>query len=79
MLSEISQTEKDKYCMISRIYEIYKNQKKEKPNSWKKRLWLPEVKGRGEEELEEGGQRVQTSSYKINKYQECNAQHDGYS
>ena len=24
MLSEISQTEKDKYCMISRTYEIYK-------------------------------------------------------
>ena len=26
MLSEISQTEKDKYCMMSLIYEIYKTE-----------------------------------------------------
>ena len=28
--------------------------------------------------LDEGIQRVQTSSYKINKYQGCNTQHDKY-
>ena len=37
---------------------------------------------RGEEgevgELDEGGQKVQTSSYKINKYQGCDVQHDKY-
>ena len=30
----------------------------------------------GEEELEEGGPKVQTSSYKINKYEGGNVQHD---
>ena len=42
-------------------------------------LWLPEVEGWGEGELEEGGQKVQTSSYKINKYYGCNVQHGDYS
>ena len=27
---------------------------------------------------EEGGQKVQTCSYKINQYQGCNLQHDKY-
>ena len=34
-------------------------------------LWLSEA-------LEEGSQKVQTLSYKINKYQGCNIQHDKY-
>lgn len=29
--------------------------------------------------LEEGGQKVHTSSYKINKYRGCNVQLDDYS
>ena len=39
-------------------------------NSYKKRsdLWLPEVGTEREGELDEGSQKVQTSSYKINKY-----------
>ena len=32
-----------------------------------------------EGKLEEGGQKVQTSSYKIKKYSGCNVQHDGCS
>ena len=32
----------------------------------------------GERELEEGSQKVPTSSYKINKYQGCYLQHDKY-
>ena len=32
--------------------------------------------GVGERELDEGGQKVQTSSYKINKYQGYNVQPD---
>ena len=39
------------------------------------------IKGRGWEkgELEEGGHKVQTSGYKISKYEGCNVQHDNYS
>ena len=62
-LSEISQTEKDKYCMISLMCGIQKP-----PNS---DLWFPEVGrigGQGRGELEEGGQKVKTSSYKISNY-----------
>ena len=29
-----------------------------------------------EGELDKGGQKVQTFTYKINKYQGCNVQHD---
>ena len=35
-------------------------------------------KGVGEGELDTGSQKVQTSSYKINKYSGCNIQHDKY-
>lgn len=35
--------------------------------------------GEFEEELEEGGQRVCTCSYKISKYHRCNVQHNEYS
>ena len=35
--------------------------------------------GWGEGESEEGGQKLQTSIYKINKYLGCNVQHDDYS
>ena len=37
-------------------------------------IWLPEAEGR-EAESEEGGQKVQTSTCKINKYEECNVQY----
>ena len=54
-------------------------QEKLTPNSEKKKsdLSLSEVRVR-EGELKEGGQKVQTSSYNINKYQECDVQHDKY-
>ena len=68
MPSRISQTEKDKYYVISLIYGIKKNQnKKTPPNSQKKRsyLWLPETGGRGKRNWKEGGQKVEISSYKI--------------
>ena len=48
MLSEISQTEKDKYYMISAICGIYKNDTNESiyktesdSQTWKTNLWLP--------------------------------------
>ena len=34
------------------------------------------VRGWGERELDEGDQKVQTSSFKRNKYYGCNVQHD---
>lgn len=63
MLSEIGQTQKDKYCMTSHICEI-----KKKPNSWKQRVecWLPGTEGWGQ--WEDVGQRTQTSSYEMNKF-----------
>ena len=47
MLSEISQTEKDKYCMISLIYGIFKIQQTSENN--KKRRENKLVITRGEE------------------------------
>ena len=38
------------------------NLSKKKKNLIEKNLWLPEVKGGSDGELEEGGQKVQTSS-----------------
>jgi len=71
MLSKISQTEKDKYHMILLICGV-KN--KHKPIESKNRLVVgrDEV-GRGNVgEMGEGDQKVQTSSYKINKLWGCN-------
>ena len=66
MLSEISQTEKNKYCMISFICRIKKENTSQKKSS---DLWLSEVGLGGQVELDEpDGQKVQTSSYKMNKY-----------
>ena len=42
MLSEISHTEKDKYCMISLIGGIYKRQTQMEIEI---RMWLPETRG----------------------------------
>ena len=65
MLSEMSQPDKDKYCMISLICEYFlKN-----PNSQIQRTdwWLPEVGSRGGGcETVESGQKKQPSSYKVN-------------
>ena len=48
MLSKISQTEKDKYCIISLIYEIKKNQtKKNKTKLTEKKIRLRVIRGRG--------------------------------
>ena len=69
MLNEISQTEKDKCCIIS----FYVESKKQKPELIDTENRLVVVRGRewGMGEMGEGGQKVQTSSYKINKYWGC--------
>ena len=64
MLSDINQTKKGKYCMMSLICGIKKHKNSQ---VWKTDWWLPQVGGCGVGELEEGGQKVQTSSYKVNK------------
>ena len=59
---------------ISGIYGEEMNSQIQRTN-W----WLPEAtRGRVGGEMGEGGQKVQTSSYKINKSWECNVQHGDY-
>ena len=72
MLSEISQTEKDKYCMVSLTYGIKKAGGQTHRNRLE--LWLP-----GAERWRrwgEVGKRVQTFSY---KFWGCNVQHGHHS
>ena len=61
MYANWSESEKDKYHMISFIYGIWKKKFKliETTVDW--RLW-------GIRWMGEGGQRIQTSSYKMNKF-----------
>ena len=70
-LSEVSQTEKDKYYIISLTREIFKNKNK-KPNP-EKEIRFVVIRGG---ELDESDQKVQISSYKTSKYRGCNVQHD---
>ena len=66
MLNEISQTEKDKYHMISLTCRIFL-----KNENWlidtKNRLVVARGRERGVGKRGEGGQNVQNSGYKINK------------
>ena len=64
MLSELSQTEKDKYCTISLICGILKR----KPELIETESRLVVAKGKTVWKMGEGGQRGQTSSYKMNKF-----------
>ena len=43
-----------------------------------KEIRSPQWQGVGEGGIDEVSQKVQTSSYKINKYLRCNVQHDDY-
>ena len=74
MLSEISWTETDKYFMISLIYGIIKKKKLVERD----KICGYQREGVGVWELDEGGKKVQTSRYKINKSCESNVQHDDY-
>ena len=72
MLSEINQ--RNKYCIISFTHGIKKKQahqyRKQISSCWR---WIVGVGKMGE-----GGQKVQTSWYKINKTWGCNVQHGHY-
>lgn len=67
--SEINQTQKGRYCMILHVETKNCNNKKKSSD-----LWPLEV-GEGEEEVEEDGQKIQTSG-EINKYWVCKVQHN---
>ena len=74
ILKEISQTDKDKYCIISHV-ELKKPPKLQK----KIRFMINKHGEQREEELEEGGQKLENSSFRMNKYQGYNVQHEDYS
>ena len=82
MLSEISQTEKNKYRMT--YVESKKTEQTNQLNQTKNRLIDTENKlvvarvegGWGRSEMGEGDQEIQTSRYKINKSWGCNVQHE---
>ena len=75
MLSEISQTEKDKYCMVLLTCGI----KKAGGQTHRNRLewWLPGAKRWGR--WGEVDKRVHIFSYKMNKFWGCNVQRGHYS
>ena len=77
LLSEINQTEKEKYHVILHV----ESQEKILKRTYRKRVqncgYERQRMERGK--LEEDGQKTLTSSYKISKYQQCNVQHDAYS
>ena len=81
MWSEISQTEKDKYHMISLICKIQKIKKANK-TKWKQthrcREQMDGCQRGGGGWIGKEDWEVQTSSYKINKPQGCNMQHKEY-
>ena len=64
MLSEISQTGKDKYCMMSLTCRMKTKQNQGQKPDW----WLPKAGAGGRVgEMGEKGQEVETFSYKIKK------------
>ena len=76
VLSEGSQTEKDKYCMISLICETLKKILTTKEEI--RFVVTRSVKWRMGK-LDEAGPKVQTPSYETNLYRVYNVQHDAYS
>ena len=66
MLSKISQTEEDKYRMVSLICGIWKTTKNLEVRETVER-WLPGTGFGGGKEWEKVGKRIQTFSYKMTK------------
>ena len=62
VLSEISQTENDTYCVVSLICRVFKKRNLTKRDQ----TWLQEAEGR-EGTLKKGGQKVQISSCEISR------------
>ena len=68
------------YCApeTNEVLEVNYTSKDKQPH--RKKITFVVTRGRGwwEGELDEGRQKVQTSSYKINKHEGCNTQYDKY-
>ena len=52
------------------------SKKQKKKNELTETEQIGDCQRQGMEEMKEDGQKVQTSSYKINKFWGCNVQHD---
>ena len=79
MQSEISQIEKDKYCMISLICGIKKRWiQKTDSRMVVTKGWGSRGQGQGAVLYGDIDQIVQISSYKVNKFWESNIQHGYY-
>ena len=72
MLSEISQTEKDKYCMVSFICGIHKSQ------THKTESRVVVTRGWGWGKWGDDGRRVQAASFRMDKFWGSNVQHEYY-
>ena len=64
ILSEVSQTEKEKHCIISLTCGILKKTTTELTDT-ENRLEVARDGGWGMSKIDEGGKKAQTSSYKI--------------
>ena len=65
--------------MVLQVSYISETNKQQTHKLIEKEIRFVVIRGRGlGEGLDEGGQQVQTSSYKKNKYQGCTVQHDEY-
>ena len=73
MLSEVSQTKTNTVWYY--LYVESKNQENKTPKLLENESMI--VTG-NHGKMGEDGQKIQTSSYKINKSWECNVQHDDY-
>ena len=67
MVIEISQTRKDKYCMISLIWNLIQNEQ-EKLIEKEVRFVVTRGGDWGQAEMEESGQKVQTYNYSLSKH-----------
>ena len=72
MLGEVSQTEKDKYHMISLICRIWKTKQKQITES--KLVVTREEEDERMDKIGDGDSEVQISRYKIKSWR-CNVQH----
>ena len=80
-LREISQTEKDKYCMISLFCAILINKQTNKntgAHGYREQIVVA-WGGSWGDKTGEGGQKVPISSYEVNKSWGYNVQHGDYS
>ena len=70
-------SDRERWILYDIIY-IWNLKRKKKIESHRERDHICDYGTRGMRELDEGSQKAQTSSYKIDKYWGCNVQRDDY-